>query len=129
MQLKDAQIKRKRFFDLLGGGEVIPHLLQDGSVILPFGGRLLKNIVETRRLFRIWFGVWFQNNRAVKPAKSCPEGRIVVWHFGGAIESFEGPFFIAGGEIDLKQSLVAVNFLRIQRNGFVGEFNRLIAFL
>ena len=96
---------------------------------MPFCGRLLKNIVQTYYLLRNRLGIWFQNDGAVKSAKPCPENRIVAWYFGGAIESFERSFFIAGGEKDLKQSLVAINFLRIQGDGFVGEFDRLIDFL
>src|SRR2546421_6233175 len=82
-----------------------------------------------RYLLRNRLGIWFQNDGAVKSAKPGPENRIVVWRFGGAIESFDCPFFIAGGEMNLKQSLVAINFLRIQRDGFVGEINRLVDFL
>src|SRR5438477_9867053 len=81
-----------------------------------------------RYLLRNRLGIWFQNDGAVKSAKPGPENRIVAWRFGGAIESFDCPFFIAGGEMNLKQSLVAINFLRIQRDGFVGELNRLVHF-
>src|SRR5438874_11455315 len=82
-----------------------------------------------RYLLRNRLGIWFQNDGAVKSAKPGPENRIVVWRFGGAIESFDCTFFIAGGEMNLKQSLVALNFLRIQRDSFVGELNRLVDFL
>src|SRR6516164_5578480 len=90
-----------------------------------FGG-FLKDLVYARDLFLFGGAIRLKDNRSVKLSQAGPKLGLIAVARGSTIKRLNSFFLVADSNCDLAQAFVAIDILRIQRDGPVDQVNRFV---